>query len=126
KYNELIGSVDIALAPFPYNGATTMMDCLWNGVPVVALRGGETFYSRIGCSILEQLHLGRLIASDADDYVGIAATLAADVRAREALRASLREKMERSPMRDFAGFTRGLEAAYRSMWKAWCASRRGA
>jgi protein O-GlcNAc transferase len=124
KYNELLASVDIALTPFPYNGATTMMDCLWNGVPAVALKGGETFYSRIGCSILEEAGLGRLIAEDGDDYVRIAADLAADAGARERLRASLRETMERSRLRDFAGFTRGLEAAYREMWAAWCASRR--
>src|SRR5690349_16827449 len=124
KYNELVRGVDIALAPFPYNGATTMMDCLWNGVLVVAMKGGETFYSRIGCSILEEAGLGRLIAEDGDDYVRIAADLAADAGARERLRASLRETMEHSRLRDFAGFTRGLEAAYREMWAAWCASRR--
>ena len=124
KYNELLAAVDIALAPFPYNGATTMMDCLWNGVPAVALKGGETFYSRIGCSILEEAGLGRLIAGDGDDYVRIAADLAADAGERDTLRASLRGTMERSRLRDFAGFTRGLEAAYREMWTAWCASRR--
>jgi len=41
-----------------------------------------------------------------------------------ALRGSLRQKMERSPMRDFAGFTRGLEDAYRGMWRCWCARQR--
>jgi hypothetical protein len=30
--------------------------------------------------------------------------------------------MEASPLRDEAGFTRDLEAAYRAMWQNWCAA----
>ena len=122
EYNELMGTVDIALAPFPYNGATTVMDCLWNGLPVVARQGGETFTSRLGCSVLAQVGLSELIARDEDEYLRIAAELTFAVQKLAKLRQSLRQKLERSPMRDFPGFTRGLELAYRSMWKEWCAS----
>lgn len=120
KYHELMGGVDIALAPFPYNGATTMLDCLWNGLPVVAMQGKETFYSRMGDSLLGELGLSRLLAADGDDYVRIAAALAGDPAALEAWRASLRQQLEQSPMRDFRGFTRELEAAYRELWADWC------
>ena len=122
-YHALIGSVDIALAPFPYNGATTAMDCLWNGVPVVSLGGGEVFHARIGCAVLDAAGLPELIARDAGDYVRIAARLAADPARLAALREGLRERVERSPLRDFAGFTRSLEAAYRTMWREWCAGK---
>lgn len=122
EYNELMGTVDLALAPFPYNGATTMMDCLWNGLPVVAKEGGETFCSRLGCSVLAQMGLSELIARDEDEYVRIGVELTSAVQKLADLRQSLRQRMERSPMRDFSGFTRGLELAYRSMWKEWCAS----
>jgi predicted O-linked N-acetylglucosamine transferase (SPINDLY family) len=121
QYNELMGTVDLALAPFPYNGATTMMDCLWNGVPVVAKEGGETFCSRLGCSVLAQLGLSELVGNSDDEYIRIAVELASDMDTLSGLRAALREKMERSPMRDFSGFTRGLEDAYRAMWRDWCA-----
>ncbi len=107
KYHELIGAVDIALAPWPYNGATTVMDCLWNGLPVVARAGGETFSTRLGCSVLAAAGLPELIAADAQDYVRIAAELASDVSGLAALRPTLRHKLERSPMRDFRGFTNG-------------------
>jgi protein O-GlcNAc transferase len=120
-YNELITTVDVALAPFPYNGATTMMDCLWNGVPVVAKEGGETFCSRLGCSVLMQLGLSELIGRSDDEYIRIAVELASNVERLSGLRASLRPKMDRSPMRDFDGFTRGLEEAYRAMWRHWSA-----
>jgi predicted O-linked N-acetylglucosamine transferase (SPINDLY family) len=122
-YNELMGTVDIALAPYPYNGATTVMDCLWNGLPVVAKQGGETFSTRLGCSVLAEMGLSELIARDEDEYIRIAAGLASAVPELASLRRTLREKLERSPMRDFPGFTRGLELAYRSMWKDWCRSR---
>jgi predicted O-linked N-acetylglucosamine transferase (SPINDLY family) len=122
KYHELIGAVDIALAPWPYNGATTAMDCLWNGVPVVCRAGGETFSTRLGCSVLAAAGLPELIAADDEDYVRIAAGLASHGDRLSELRQTLRQKLERSPLRDFAGFTRGLESAYRSMWKAWCLS----
>jgi predicted O-linked N-acetylglucosamine transferase (SPINDLY family) len=123
KYHELIATTDIALAPWPYNGATTVMDCLWNGVPVVAKAGGETFSTRLGCSVLAAAGLPELIAADAPDYLRIAAELASDISRLSALRPTLRQKLERSPLRDFRGFTRNLESAYRAMWQAWCAAR---
>jgi len=119
-YHQLIGSVDIGLAPFPYNGATTLMDCVWNGVPVVAKAGGETFSTRLGCSVLAGMGLEELIAADHDDYVRIAAGLASSPRRLSELRQTLRQKLEHSSMRDFPGFARALESAYRSIWRAWC------
>jgi protein O-GlcNAc transferase len=98
-----------------------MLDCMWNGLPVVARQGKETFYSRMAESLLGELELTRLIAADGDDYVRVAASLASDPAELESLRRSLRQKVERSAMRDFRGFTRELEAAYRTLWRAWCA-----
>ena len=121
-YHRLMGGVDIGLAPFPYNGATTLMDCAWNGVPVIAKVGGETFTTRLGCSVLAALGLEELIAADEDDYVRIAVGLASAPSRLSGLRQTLRQKLERSPMRDFAGFTAALESAYRAMWQAWCSA----
>jgi predicted O-linked N-acetylglucosamine transferase (SPINDLY family) len=125
RYNELMGSVDVALAPFPYNGATTVMDCLWNGLPVVAQEGGETFSSRLGCAVLAELGLTELIARNDDEYVRIASELASAMPRLIGLRGSLRQRLEGSSLRDFPRFTRGLELAYRSMWKDWCAMSTG-
>jgi predicted O-linked N-acetylglucosamine transferase (SPINDLY family) len=34
----------------------------------------------------------------------------------------MRARLEASALRDEIGFTRDLEAAYRAMWRQWCAS----
>ena len=64
-----------------------------------------------------------LIAHTPDEYIEIAARLAGDRKRLAGLRAGLRPQMAASPLMDFTGFTRKLEAEYRRMWDAWCESR---
>src|SRR5258708_12543132 len=108
----------MGLAPFPYNGATTVMDCLWNGLPVVAKAGAETFTTRLGCSVLAAMGLSEWIAADEDDYIRIAAGLASDAPRLAELRRTLRQKLERSPMPDFPAFTPELASAYPALWQS--------
>jgi protein O-GlcNAc transferase len=65
--------------------------------------------------------LPELVARDAEQYVQIAAGLAADLPRLAELRATLRERMEKSPLMDAPRFARDVEAAYRQMWRRWCA-----
>jgi predicted O-linked N-acetylglucosamine transferase (SPINDLY family) len=120
EYLELLGQVDIALDPFPFNGHTTTCDALWQGVPVITL-AGRTYAARFGSSAHANLDLCDLVAGSPEEYFEIAARLAGDVPRLVELRAGLRERMRASPLLDFAGFTRNLEAAYRQMWTDWCA-----
>ena len=119
RFHEMFARADIALDPFPYNGATTTLDSLWNGVPVVTL-AGSSCVSRAGVSMLSNAGLAELIARDEDDYLAIAQRLAQDPGALQALRNGLRARLQASPIMDAAGFTADLEAAYRQMWRAWC------
>lgn len=107
------------LDPFPYNGHTTSLDALWMGVPVVSLAGGP-IVSRAGLSQLSNLGLQELVAFSEDDYVKIAARLARDLPRLEELRATLRSRMETSVLMDGKHFARGIESAYRAMWRRWC------
>lgn len=103
--------VDIALDTFPCNGGTITCAALSMGVPVVSLRGDRRM-GRLGSAILGKVGLGHLVAEDEAGYVAAATALAADLEALAALRSGLGDRMERSPLRDEAGFTRGVEAAY--------------
>jgi predicted O-linked N-acetylglucosamine transferase (SPINDLY family) len=120
EYLQLIGEVDVALDPFPMNGHTTTCDALWQGVPVVTL-AGRMYAERFGSSAHVNLGLEELVAGSPEEYVEIAARLAGDRERLAGLRCELRGRMAASPLLDFAGFTRHLEAAYRQMWTRWCA-----
>jgi protein O-GlcNAc transferase len=67
------------------------------------------------------LGLPELIGRTPGEYVRIAADLAHDLGRLGSLRSSLRGRMEASPLMDGAAFARGIEAAYRQMWRQWCA-----
>jgi protein O-GlcNAc transferase len=119
-YLKTWNSIDIGLDTFPYNGHTTTLDALWMGVPVPS-RAGATAVSRAGLSLLSNLNLADLVAHDDDAYVEIVANLAHDLARLAELRATLRGRLEASPMMDAPRFARDLERAYRQMWQAWCA-----
>jgi protein O-GlcNAc transferase len=120
EYFTAIGNVDIALDTFPYNGATTTLDILWMGVPLVALRGDRGI-ARGGYSILQSMQMPELIADGPDDYVHLNVRLARDISWRRTLHATLRNRLAVSPLMDAARFVVDLEAGYRQMWRAWCA-----
>jgi protein O-GlcNAc transferase len=119
EYYRLVAQADIALDPFPFNGHTTTCDAIWQGVPVVKLEG-QMYASRFGSSVLTNVGLDELITHSVDEYVDAAVRLAGDLERLTALREQLRPRMADSPLLDFQGFTRHVEAAYRQMWIDWC------
>jgi protein O-GlcNAc transferase len=117
---ERYGQVDLALDTFPYNGTTTTCESLYMGVPVLTL-AGENHRGRVGLSLLTAMGLEQeFVAGELKDYIARAVAWGRDPRRLAEIRAELRPRMERSPLRDEAGFTRALEAAYRAAWEKWC------
>ena len=116
------GEIDIALDSFPYNGGTTTFEALWMGVPVV-VRRGDRYVAHMGESILHNLGQSEWIAADTEDYVRKAQALAADRSALAGHRAALRSRLKASPLMNGAGFARHMEAAFRGMWREWCAAQ---
>jgi predicted O-linked N-acetylglucosamine transferase (SPINDLY family) len=112
--------IDIALDPFPYPGITTTVETLWMGVPVLTLRG-DRFLGHQGESILHNAGLTAWISANEDDYVAKATRYANDLAALMELRAGLRQQLLASPVLDGPRFARNLEAAFREMWRQWCA-----
>jgi protein O-GlcNAc transferase len=110
----LYGEVDIALDPWPYNGTTTSCEAMWMGLPVVALKGEEGRHAaRVSASLLHAVGLRDLVAESPDDYVRIAAALAADHARLFELRTGLRSRLRASPLMDARATAAGLEAIYR-------------
>ncbi|MCC7276148.1 MAG: tetratricopeptide repeat protein [Alphaproteobacteria bacterium] len=116
------GDIDVALDPFPYSGGLTSVEALWMGVPVVT-RGGDRMVARQTAGYLTTLGRTEWIAPDADAYVATAAALVADAPGLASRRAGQRARMAASPLVDGARFVPALEAAWRAMWRDWCARR---
>lgn len=119
-YLETYRLIDVALDPHPYGGGTTTCDALWMGVPVVSL-AGPTAVSRAGSTLLANVGLEHLVARTAEQYVELAAELIRDAAGLAGSRSALRERIESSPVMDAQRFVRGLEAAFRTAWRDWCA-----
>jgi len=124
KYFGGYHHIDIALDPFPYGGGTTTCDALWMGVPVVSL-AGNLGVSRGGLSILSNIGLADLVATDQQGYIRIATELARNIPRLQSVRMAMRQRMLASPLMDAPGFARSVEAAYRQMWQRRCASHTG-
>ena len=115
--------VDIALDPFPYNGATTTCEALAMGVPVVTLRGNR-FISRVGSSILHSTGLEDLVTENEAEYIDKALLLGQSASVLAEMRANMRARLAASALCDTAGFTRRLERAYRDIWRRWCSTQK--
>ena len=94
---------------------------MWMGPPVATL-AGRTHASRIRVSRVSNTRLLDLIAVSEEEFVKLAATLAADLPRLADLRAALRERMPSSPLTDVPRFARYVGHTFRQMWCAWCAT----
>ncbi len=119
EYLALHHRVDVVLDTFPYNGGTTTLLAAWMGVPFITLAGpGST--GRAGVNLLRGLGLAELSANDPAEYVQHALAAAGDLPRLAIWRRELRSRL--SPLLgDGTAYTRELEAAFRTMWREWCA-----
>jgi protein O-GlcNAc transferase len=116
------GEVDIALDPVPHGGGVTTLEATWMGVPTLTLPG-DRVSSRVTASVLTTLGLTSWIARSPDEYVALARRHAANPVALSVLRAGLRDRLAASPICDSVRYCRAVEAAYRAMWRRWCAQQ---
>lgn len=109
--------IDLSLDTFPYNGGTTTIEALWQGVPVLTFYG-DRWASRISASLLRNAGLPELVAGDLDDYVARAIHLASSADAMlklDHLRRSMRQRLRAAPVCDTRAFARSMERAYLAM-----------
>lgn len=112
---ELYNEVDIALDPFPFNGATTTCEALWMGVPVVTRRG-RTHTSRMGASILHGIGKPEWVTDNDAGYVATIVRLAADVAGLAQWREQARSQLAHSALFDERGFAQRFEALLERAW----------
>ncbi len=113
---KLYNEVDLALDTFPYNGALTVLEALWMGVPTVSVIG-DTYVSRTALMIMTQVGLSSLVASNRERMVTKAIALAHNRESLAGLRANLRQALSASPLCDAQRQAHGVEAAYQRMWQ---------
>jgi predicted O-linked N-acetylglucosamine transferase (SPINDLY family) len=99
-----------------FNAASTALDALWAGVPVLALKGDREF-SRISASLLTALGMPELICDSPAAYERRAIELARDTKQLAALRKTLAARRLSAPLFDIAGFAGALETAYAKIWQ---------
>ena len=116
----LMAEADIALDTFPYQGQTTTCECLWMGVPVVAL-SGDIHVARVGSAILERVGFQHLVATTRKQYVANALGLAAELESLSLMRMDMRDHLRRTSLLDGKRLASEIEAAYRWMWRRCCA-----
>lgn len=63
-YNQ----IDVALDAFPYNGGTTTMEAIWQGVPVLT-KEGDRWAGRTSQTLLRECHLADFVARDDEAFV---------------------------------------------------------
>lgn len=120
---DIYWDMDIVLDAFPMAGGTSTCIALWMGLPAVAMDSDEA-HDRFGSTILNAVGLREGVGDGIDDYVARAIALASDPDSLAELRSSLRERIARSPLMDYRGLARAVEAAYRDMWSRWCEGAR--
>lgn len=116
EHLALYANIDVALDTFPYNGTTTTCEALWMGVPVITLKG-VNHASRVTTSLLEAIKRPEWTADTVDEYVFLAADMAADIEKLKTYRSNQRQRMSQSSLCDSVSFVSGLESAYEMLWE---------
>ncbi len=109
---QLIGLCDVYLDSFPYSGATSLLDPLALGVPVVAMASRSVCGAQ-GAGMLRDCGLAELVAQDEEAYLQLAIRLAGDATYREKIGNKMRALLQNgAPFYDLSAFARKLEPVY--------------
>jgi len=119
--NELVhranlSFADVVLDTYPYNGATTTLETLWMGVPLVT-RVGQQFAARNSYTFMMNVGVTEGIAWTDEEYVEWGVKLGKDPMLRQQISWKLRQSKQTSPLWNAQQFTREMEKAYKQMWQ---------
>ncbi|MFM2304599.1 MAG: hypothetical protein RLZZ135_2011 [Cyanobacteriota bacterium] len=106
---------DIVLDTFPYNGATTTLETLWMGIPMVT-QVGQQFAARNSYTFMINAGITEGIAWTEEEYVDWGVKLGLDRDLRMQVREKLRSGRQTAPVWNAKQFTLDMEQAYQEMW----------
>jgi predicted O-linked N-acetylglucosamine transferase (SPINDLY family) len=111
-----LGIADVVLDTYPYNGATTTLETLWMGIPLVT-RVGEQFAARNSYTMMMNAGITEGIAWTEEEYVEWGIRFGKDEALRQQVAWKLRQSRKTSPLWNAHQFTRQMENAYEQMWQ---------
>ena len=112
---------DVVLDTYPYSGATTTLETLWMGIPLVT-KVGQQWSSRNSYTLMVNAGISEGIAWSDDEYIDWGIKLGKDEQLRRKVIAKLDESRKTSPIWNAHQFTKNVENAYRQMWQIYCES----
>ncbi|NJM68347.1 MAG: O-linked N-acetylglucosamine transferase, SPINDLY family protein [Acaryochloris sp. RU_4_1] len=117
-----LGIADVILDTYPYNGATTTLEALWVGVPLVT-RVGQQFAARNSYAFLTNVGVTEGIAWTDEEYIDWGVRLGKDETLRQQVSWKLKASRQTSPLWNAQQFTREMEKAYQQMWQIYLESK---
>jgi predicted O-linked N-acetylglucosamine transferase (SPINDLY family) len=112
---------DVVLDTYPYSGATTTLETLWMGIPLVT-KVGQQWSSRNSYTLMVNAGISEGIAWSDEEYIDWGIKLGKDEQLRRKVIAKLDESRKTSPIWNARQFTKNVENAYRQMWQIYCES----
>ncbi len=107
---------DVMLDSFPYNGATTTLETLWLGIPLVT-RVGQQFAARNSYTFMVNAGINEGIAWSAEEYLEWGIRLGNDANLRQQVAGKLLDARSTAPLWNARQFTKEMEDAYLGMWE---------
>jgi predicted O-linked N-acetylglucosamine transferase (SPINDLY family) len=107
---------DVVLDTFPYNGATTTLETLWMGIPMVT-QVGQQFAARNSYTFMLNAGIEEGIAWSQAEYIEWGVKLGLDRNLRDKVQGKLRSGRTTAPVWNAKQFTLEMEKAYRQMWE---------
>jgi predicted O-linked N-acetylglucosamine transferase (SPINDLY family) len=107
---------DVVLDTFPYNGATTTLETLWLGIPMVTTIG-EQFAARNSYAFMTCAGITEGIGESIAEYVEWGVKLGKDQKLRHQISTKLLAARWTSSLWNAHDFTLEMEKAYQQMWQ---------
>jgi predicted O-linked N-acetylglucosamine transferase (SPINDLY family) len=93
QYYEFYNQIDISLDSFPFTSASTTIDCIWMGTPIITRCTGKKTVENFAKEILTLFKTPELIAANTEEYIAKAVELANDFSRIDNYKKTLRDKL---------------------------------